>query len=136
MQNEIALIRSNNSMHKSSVETLSNKLEEAKVACQFMIKNGTTGKNPSKKLLDVTLCNPFPEMSDLQEDSSEGWEKDSQSFSSQFSDYRVRFPMAPVHMTLRASEGMEGPMTSTIFHPSTHPSIFFRIQGRVVGAAV
>lgn len=123
MQNEIALLRTNNSMLKSSVEILSKNLEEAKAACQFMIKSDTTEKNHSKTLLDVRLCNPVPEMPDLQEDRAEGWEKDSLSFSSQYSDCRVRFPMAPVHTTttMHASEGREEPMTSTIvrgFNPT------------------
>jgi len=44
MQNEIHL-RTNNSMLKSSVETLSKNVEEAKAACQFRIKSDTTEKN-------------------------------------------------------------------------------------------
>jgi len=62
-------------------------------------------------------------MPDLQEDRAEGWEKDSQSFSSQYSDCRVRFPMAPVHTTttMCANEEREEPLTSTIvrgFNPT------------------
>jgi len=56
MQNEIALLRTNNSMLKTSVETLSKNLEEAKVDCQFIIKIGTTEKNHSKTLLGVKDC--------------------------------------------------------------------------------
>lgn len=123
MQNEIALLRTNKDMLKSSVEILANNLEEAQTACQCMIMNGTTEKNVRKTLLDVTVCSPVSKMPDLQEESPEAWERDSQSFRSQYSDSTVRFPMAPVHVTtaMRASEGRGERMTSTMvraFNPT------------------
>ncbi|KAL1247993.1 hypothetical protein QQF64_023369 [Cirrhinus molitorella] len=89
MQNKITRLTTNNSMLRSSVEALSNNLEEEKVACQFMIKNGTTKKHSSKTPLGVTMCNPISEVLDLQEDES--WERDSE-----YSDCTARFPIAPV----------------------------------------
>jgi len=92
MQNEIALLRTNNSMLRSSVETLFNELEEAKMACQFIMKNATNQKSTSKTL-GVTFCNPVSEIPDLKENSVENWEQDSQSLNSQYSDCTVRFPI-------------------------------------------
>ncbi len=57
MQNEITRLTTNNNILRSSVEALSNDLEEAKIACQFMIKNGTTKKNSSKTPLGVNSIN-------------------------------------------------------------------------------
>ncbi len=131
MQNELTRLTTNNNMLRSSVEALSNDLEEAKIACQFMIKNGTTKKNSSKTPLGVTLFNPIPEMLDLQED--ERWERDSESFRSMYSDCTARFPMAPVHATttMRNSEEGEEPMTSTMvrgFNPNELEAVINNIQ--------
>lgn len=63
MQNEIVLLRISNSMLKSSVEILTNDLEEVKAACQFLIKKkkGTTERNTCKVSVGGTWCNQTPE---------------------------------------------------------------------------
>ncbi|XP_060726910.1 uncharacterized protein LOC132846279 [Tachysurus vachellii] len=56
--------------------------------------------------------NQVPEMLDSDENS----ERDSHSVRSQYSDCTVKFPMTPVHLTttMRANEGVEEPVTSTM----------------------
>ncbi|XP_027000598.1 posterior protein [Tachysurus fulvidraco] len=119
MQSKIVHLRTNNSMLSSSVETLFKDLEEAKSACQFLLKNGTTEISTGKTSLCGMWSNQVPDMLDSDGNS----ERDPQSVSSQHSDCTVKFPMTPVHLTttMPANEEEEEPMTSTMvrgFNPN------------------